>query len=172
MSQPYVGECRMGGWNFAPAGWNLCAGQLLAISENPTLFNLIGTTYGGDGQTTFQLPDLQGRVPIHQGTGPGGQGFVIGTPGGTENVTLTVQQIPVHSHVLIANGGNGNSNLVQNNLLAANATQVYRASPTPTLPMGANSITPSGGSQAHNNVQPFQAITWIISLFGIYPSPS
>ena len=100
MSQPFVGECRMVGFNFAPQGWAMCAGQVLAISENPTLFNLIGTTYGGDGQTTFQLPDLRGRVPIHQGTGPG-MSFSLGAPGGAENVTLVTGQLPTHNHALV-----------------------------------------------------------------------
>src|SRR5258708_3500373 len=118
MSQPYVGECRMFGGSFAPAGWMFCAGQLLPISENETLFQLIGTTYGGDGQSTFALPDLQGRVPIHFGTGPGGVNFQIAEKAGTESVTLTTNTIPIHSHALVASLTNGTSAFVQNNVLA------------------------------------------------------
>src|SRR5271168_42134 len=125
MGQPFVGECKMVGFNYALQGWALCAGQILPISENDTLFNLIGATYGGDGQTTFGLPDLQGRVPIHQGTGPGAT-FTIGSKGGTENVILVTGQLPTHNHPLIASGGSGNGNLVQGSVLAGNATAVYR----------------------------------------------
>src|SRR5438552_9926027 len=103
MSQPYVGEIRMFGGNFAPAGWAFCQGQIIPISQNDTLFNLIGTTYGGDGQETFGLPDLQGRVPVHNGTGPGLSTYVIGEKSGVESVTLTTNQIPIHSHVPLAN---------------------------------------------------------------------
>jgi microcystin-dependent protein len=171
MSQPYVGECRMGGWNFAPAGWAFCQGQLLPISENETLFNLIGTTYGGDGQSTFQLPDLRGRVPIHQGTGPGGVGFTVAQLGGIENVTLTVAQLASHSHPLLASSSNGNTNLLQNQVLAGNATQVYRVtSPNVSAAMNGNTIRPDGGNQPHNNLQPYLVINWVISLFGVYPS--
>jgi len=173
MSSPYVGECRLIGFNFAPAGWMACQGQLLPISENETLFNLIGTTYGGDGQSTFGLPDLRGRVPIHQGTGPGGVVFTVAQNGGSEQVTLTTQQIPVHSHRLMGSSANGNTNLFKNQVLAANPTQIYNAiSPAPTAVMSPNSITPAGGSLPHNNLQPFLVMTWVISLFGIYPSPS
>src|ERR1700686_4885449 len=116
MGQPYVGECRLVGFSFAPQGWMMCQGQLLPISEFDTLFNLIGTTYGGDGQSTFGLPDLQGRTPIHQGTNPGtGTSYVIGEKSGVETVTITTQQLPVHSHPPIASGNNGNSNFPQNN---------------------------------------------------------
>jgi len=171
MSQPYVGECRLIGFNFAPAGWMFCQGQTIPISEYDTLFNLIGTTYGGDGQQTFGLPDLRGRVPIHQGTNLGTT-FVIGSPGGVENVTLTTQQLPIHNHSLLASGNNGNTNLAQNAVLAASPTKIYVATaPNPNRAMNNAAITPTGGSQAHNNLQPYLAMNWIISLFGIYPSP-
>jgi len=149
----------------------MCQGQLVPISSNEALFQLLGTIYGGDGQNTFGLPDLQGRVPIHQGTGPGGQVFVIGQKAGSETVTLTLQQLPQHNHTLLANNSNGNSNFVGQNVLAANATQVYRAtSPNPASALNASAITPTGGSQPHDNLQPYLTITWCISLYGIYPS--
>jgi microcystin-dependent protein len=165
MSQPYVGECRMFGGNFAPAGWMFCEGQLLPISEYETLFNLIGTTYGGDGQSTFALPDLRGRTPIHMGNG-----FIIAETGGVEQVTLTVSQIPAHTHPLLGSSGNGNTNLLQNAVLSASNIQVYTASPTPATNMSASAITSVGGSQPHSNLQPFLCVDWIISLFGVFPS--
>jgi|SRR5579884_1109623 len=166
MGQPYVGECRLVGFNFAPAGWALCQGQTIPISQNDTLFALIGTTYGGDGQSTFDLPDLQGRAPIHQGSG-----LVIGEKAGTETVTLTIQQIPVHSHTSTGSGSNGNSNLVQGAVLAASPTQVYTNQGANT-PMNANSISSAGGNQPHENLQPYLTMSWIISLYGVYPSPT
>ena len=167
MSQPYVGECRMFGGNFAPAGWMFCDGQLLPISENETLFNLIGTTYGGDGQSTFALPDLRGRVPIHQGNG-----FILAETGGVETVTLTVSQIPAHSHPMIASSTNGNSSLVQGKVLAAAPSgQVYIVTtPSVDTAMSVQAIPPVGGSQPHDNLQPYLTISWIISLFGVFPS--
>lgn len=172
MSQPFVGECRLVGFNFAPVGWMTCQGQILPISENETLFNLIGTTYGGDGQQTFALPDLQGRAPIHLGTGPGSVTFTIGEKAGVEQVTLTTQQIPAHSHTLTGSKGNGNSNFPQANVLAANPTFVYVTTgpPIPNKAMNPAAITNVGGSQPHDNLQPFLVMTWVISLFGIFPS--
>jgi microcystin-dependent protein len=170
MSEPYVGECRLVGFNFAPAGWTICNGQLLPISEYDTLFNLIGTTYGGDGQSTFGIPDLRGRVPIHQGAGPGFS-FSIGQVGGVEQVTLNVQQIPTHSHSLVGSSANGNTNLLRGAVLAANPTQIYNAlSPSPSAIMSPNSITNQGNNAQHSNLQPFLVMNWVISLFGIYPS--
>jgi microcystin-dependent protein len=169
MAQPYVGEIRMFGGNFAPAGWMFCEGQLLPISENETLFNLIGTTYGGDGQSTFALPDLRGRLPIHQGNG-----FVLAQSGGVETVTLTVQQMPTHSHPYIATSNTAAVNPPQNALLAtlpgANIT-AYLTDP-PVLPFNASAIGPVGGSQPHTNFQPYLCINFILSLFGIFPPPS
>ena len=170
MSSPYVGECRLVGFNFAPVGWALCNGQQMPISEYDTLFNLIGTTYGGNGQTTFLLPDLQGRAPVHQGTGLGGVVFVIAQNGGQENVTVTVPQMPSHSHPLVASSANGNANLFQNQVLAGSSSAVYQNSPDPKATMNAASITSTGGSQPHSNLQPYLVMNWIISLFGIYPS--
>ena len=173
MSQPYVGECKMVGFNFPPVSWMMCAGQILPISQYELLFALIGTTFGGDGQSTFQLPDLRGRVPIHQGTVPGGPVFTLGQPGGTEQVTLNQQQLPAHTHALMASNTNGTSNQVQGAALAVTTTRVYRAtSPNPTSAMNSNAITTVGGSLPHENRQPYLAINWVISLFGIFPSPS
>ena len=168
MAQPYVGEIRMFAGNFAPAGWMFCDGQLLPISENETLFQLIGTTYGGDGQSTFALPDLQSRVPIHQGNG-----FVLAEQGGVEDVTLTVQQIPVHSHPLLGSGAAANSRNPPNNMLAKAAGTIYTNNPGRGLAvMSPQAIGIDGGSQPHTNIQPYLTINFIISLFGIFPSPS
>jgi microcystin-dependent protein len=166
MAQPYVGEIRMFAGNFAPAGWMFCEGQLLPISENETLFNLIGTTYGGDGQETFALPDLRGRLPMHQGNG-----FILAETGGTEEVTLTVNQIPAHSHPLLATAGGANSTNPNNNVSAKPSKNMYRDGPG-SNPMNAQSVGPTGGSQPHNNFQPYLCVDFIISLFGIFPSPT
>ena len=167
MSQPFVGEIRMFGGNFAPSGWMFCEGQLLPISENETLFNLIGTTYGGDGQETFALPDLQGRLPIHQGNS-----FILAQNGGVESVTLTTQQIPIHTHPMLASADPATVPNPQNNVLAATATATPYFNIQPATALNAQSITPTGGSQPHDNFQPYLCIDFIISLFGIFPSPS
>ncbi len=166
MAQPYVGEIRMFAGNFAPAGWMFCEGQLLPISENETLFQLIGTTYGGDGQSTFALPDLRGRVPIHQGNG-----FILAETGGAEEITLTVNQIPAHSHPMLASNNVPSLNTPQNNVLGQAAAKFYRAG-APTVQINAASVSPAGGSQPHTNFQPYLCIDFIISLFGIFPSPT
>ena len=164
MAQPYIGEIRMFGGNFAPVGWMFCEGQLLPISENEALFNLIGTTYGGDGQSTFALPDLRGRLPIHQGAG-----VVLAESGGAEQVTLTVSQIPAHTHALTASTGPGNANTPGGNVTAESAAvQIYYAD-QPTVTMG-QAISPVGGSQPHSNFQPYLCINFVISLFGIFPT--
>ena len=167
MAQPYVGEIRMFAGNFAPAGWMFCEGQLLPISENETLFNLIGTTYGGDGQSTFALPDLRGRVPIHMGNG-----FILAETGGVESVTLTVQQTPAHSHPVLASTNPGDATQPQGNVTATNSSvQIYRAQ-APNTPMNAQAVGSTGGSQPHTNFQPYLCVDFIISLFGIFPPPS
>lgn len=171
MSSPYVGEIRMFAGNFAPVGWALCQGQVLPISENEVLFNLIGTTYGGDGQTTFALPNLASRVPIHMGTGGGLSPRVIGESGGVETVTLTTQQIPLHSHVPQAVSGNGDQTTPQNAIWASAATSRY-SSNAPALAMSPALVNPAGGSQPHDNLMPYLAINFIISLFGIFPTPT
>lgn len=153
--------------NFAPAGWMFCEGQLLPISENETLFNLIGTTYGGDGQSTFGLPDLRGRLPIHQGNG-----VVLAETGGAEEITLTVQQIPIHSHPLQASGDPNSTPNPGGNVLGTPLTATPFFAATPNVPLSAQSITPVGGSQPHTNFQPYLCVDFIISLFGIFPPPS
>lgn len=167
MAQPYVGEIRMFAGNFAPAGWMFCEGQLLPISENETLFQLIGTTYGGDGQSTFALPDLRGRIPIHQGNG-----FILAETGGAEEITLTVNQIPAHSHPLLGSAVNGTQPAPQGNLLANSTLVTPYAPETANQAMAATSISSVGGSQPHTNFQPYLCVDFIISLFGIFPSPT
>jgi microcystin-dependent protein len=166
VSQPYVGEIRIFAGNFAPYGWMFCQGQVLPIDGNETLFNLIGTTYGGNGQTDFLLPDLRGRLPIHQGGG-----FVLGQPGGVEQVTLTIPQMPAHSHTFAAYTASGNAATPLNNVAAANSADVYFDA-GPTNAMGSNSISLTGGSLPHDNLQPYLCLDFIISLYGIYPSQS
>jgi microcystin-dependent protein len=165
MAQPYVGEIRMFAGNFNPAGWMFCEGQLLPISENETLFQLIGTTYGGDGESTFALPDLRGRIPVHQGNG-----FILAETGGAEEITLTVNQIPAHSHPLLATTTVANDQTPGQNVLAQTATfDGYQSTPGAS-PMATQSIGPVGGSQPHTNFQPYLCVSFIISLFGIFPS--
>jgi microcystin-dependent protein len=173
MGQPYVGEIRMFGGNFAPAGWMLCQGQTLPISENDVLFQLIGTTYGGDGEETFNLPNLASRIPIHMGTGPDGTTYQIGEMAGTEQETLSVQQIPNHNHPALASTSQGTSQSPAGAVLAQVTT-----SQAGTLLYGSDSVAamsnqaigPAGGSQPHENTQPFLCVNFIISLFGIFPS--
>jgi microcystin-dependent protein len=167
MAQPYVGEIRMFAGNFAPAGWMFCEGQLLAISENETLFQLIGTTYGGDGQSTFALPDLRGRLPVHQGNG-----LILAETGGAEEITLTVAQIPAHAHPLRASSNPGTSATVQGNLTADSPNVALYIEDAPGVNMAASSVTAVGGSQPHTNLQPYVCVEFIISLFGIFPSPT
>src|ERR1051326_5365408 len=164
MAQPYVGEIRIFAGNFAPAGWMFCEGQLLPISEYETLFNLIGTTYGGDGQSTFGLPDLRGRIPLHFGNG-----FTLAETGGVETVTLTVSQIPAHSHPLIASSAAANQTTPTSNLLAKPHKNLYRPGPS-AVAMSPLAVSSTGGSQPHNNFQPYLCVDFIISLFGIFPS--
>ncbi len=171
MSSPYVGEIRIFAGNFAPVGWAFCQGQLLAISENDTLFALIGTTYGGDGQSTFALPNLSSRVPIHMGTDPNGNPYTIGQMGGVETVTLTASQIPAHSHVPQASSGAGTSGSPGGNVWAAsNNLGQYAPGDTVNALMAADSLGATGGSQPHDNIVPFVAVNFIISLFGIFPT--
>ncbi|MDR7316994.1 tail fiber protein [Brevibacillus nitrificans] len=169
MGQPYVGEIRMFGGNFAPVGWEFCNGQLLSISENGTLYQLIGTTYGGDGVNTFALPDLRGRIPLHMGQLSGGADYVQGTMGGVETVTLTVNQIPSHTHIPIAESGAGADTPV-GNTWAKQPQSGYSSSTTSLVNMNVNAIAPAGGSQPHENMMPSLTINFIISLYGTYPS--
>ena len=175
MGQPFVGEIRMFAGNFAPNGWMFCEGATLPIAENEVLFQLIGTTYGGDGEETFNLPNLASRVPIHQGTGPDGTTYQIGEAAGTEQETLTVQQIPSHNHPALGSADTGNSNLPTDRVFAVPGVTAPVGSPqpygsdAPLSALTANSIGPAGGSQPHENTQPFLCINFIISLFGIFP---
>jgi microcystin-dependent protein len=178
MGQPYVGEIRMFAGSFAPAGWMTCDGQVLPISEYDTLFNLIGTTFGGDGVSTFLLPNLASRVPVHMGQGSGLSNYVLGQTGGVTSVTLTANQMPIHAHAVAADSAAGTTGDPHNNYYASAAPQapytVPNDSNNPAGPtyvnMNAAMLPSQGGSQAHDNMQPYQAITFIISLFGIYPS--
>jgi len=181
MSQPYVGQILMFGGNFAPAGWMTCEGQLLPISENETLFQLIGTTYGGDGESTFALPSMGGRIPIHMGTGSGLSTYIIGESGGTESVTLTTQQIPQHSHLAVANASPGTiTTPTVSSILATEAVSNGTSNPYTYAPFDAASqvtlpssaIGGTGGNQPHENVQPVLAVLFCISLFGVFPSPT
>lgn len=171
MAQPYVGEIRIFAGNFAPAGWMFCDGSVLAISEQETLFNLIGTTYGGDGQSTFNLPDLRGRVPIHQGTDAAtGTTYQLGEQGGVESVTLTVQQIPQHTHALTATTAIGTQANPGGNLLANSQGPQPYIQESSDAALNAQALSAVGGSQPHENRQPFLGINFIISLFGLFPS--
>src|SRR5262245_57869526 len=167
---PYVGEIRMFAGNFAPNGWMFCEGQSLPISENEVLFQLIGTTYGGDGEETFNLPNLASRVPIHMGTGPDGTTYQLGEMAGTEQETLTTQQIPNHTHALLASTAVGTVNTPSGNVTSQSVSVKMYVADTPSGAMNANSVTPVGGSQPHENTQPFLCINFIISLFGVFPS--
>jgi microcystin-dependent protein len=164
MSSPYVGEIRMFAGNFAPVGWALCNGSLVSIDENPTLYQLIGTTYGGDGTSNFALPDLRSRVPVHVGPG-----FSLGQAGGTESVTLTVNQIPAHSHVPQAYSGQGGSASPAGSVWGQSTLSTYDSG-QPSAAMAPTAIGSAGGSQPHDNMLPFTVINFIISLYGIFPS--
>jgi microcystin-dependent protein len=173
MGNPFVGEIRMFGSNFAPLGWMFCQGQTMPISENEALFQLIGTTYGGDGVSTFNLPNLASRIPIHAGQGPGiSQTYILGQTLGTEQVTLSSSQMPSHNHVLV-----GSSDIATNpgptgNILATSSLLQPYVGIAPDANMAPNAIAPSGGSQPHDNMVPFLCISFIISLFGIFPTQS
>jgi len=177
MSEPFLGEIRMVGFNFAPLGWALCNGQQLAINQYTALFSLLGTTYGGNGTTTFNLPDLQGRVAIHQGNGAGLSPYVIGQQAGTENVTLALNQMPSHNHTVAVNDQPANANNPTGAILAAGNTggrpptltnEYTNAAATGTLAAAAVSL--AGGNLPHANIQPYLTVNFIIALTGIFPS--
>lgn len=175
MGQPYVGEIRMFAGNFPPNGWMLCEGAPLPISENDVLFQLIGTTYGGDGEQTFNLPNLASRIPIHMGTGPDGTTYQIGEMAGTEQETLSVQQIPNHSHTALATttaqtNSPANATLASITSNQAGVNAYLSGDPDPDTSLHPSTIGPAGGSQPHENEQPFLCINFIISLFGVFPS--
>ena len=176
MTEPFTGEIRMFAGNFAPRGWAFCDGQLLAVSQNDALFSLFGTIYGGDGRTTFGLPDCRGRIPLHQGTGPGLSNRRLGAKGGAENVTLTVNQLSSHSHDAMANTNTANYPDLPGRMLAATdaaaGDQFYKqASQSPTIKdMAPTMVGNTGGSRSHTNLMPSLCVNFIVSLFGIYPS--
>lgn len=167
MAQPFVGEIRMFAGNFAPRDWLFCNGQLLPIAEYDTLFQVIGTTYGGDGEITFALPDLRSRVPIHQGSG-----FILATAGGAEEVTLTTQQIPVHAHAALGAAVTADQTSANGALPANSVTITPYLNTPPDAPFAAGAIGPAGASQPHTNLQPFLCLHFIISPFGTFPSPT
>lgn len=170
MATPYVGEIRQFGGNFAPDGWAFCRGQILPIAENDVLYNLIGTTYGGDGMETFGLPDLQGRVPVHTGT-QAGVTYTMGEKAGVETVTLNTAQLPVHGHIPMACTTGGSDNPAGAVWAPASSGNAYTAAPG-TVSLGPATIAASGGSQPHENMHPFLAVSFIIALYGVYPSQS
>lgn len=163
MSEPYVGEIRLCGFNFAPEGWAFCNGDLLFIADNTTLFNLIGTTYGGDGQTTFALPDLRGRLPLHQGNE-----FFFSGLGGAETVTLNTSQLPSHTHTLSGAADAAVSRSPVGSVPAVASREVYGTAST--VPLSSHALAPVGGNQPHDNRQPFVCVNFIISLYGVYPT--
>lgn len=169
MSNPFLGQILLVPYNFSPRFWAFCNGQLLSIAQNTALFALLGTTFGGNGQTTFALPDFRSRVPIHPGQGPGLSPYVLGQQGGQESVTLITQQIPAHTHTLRANTGASNDTLPNNNYFSEGSIYTTTAA---NASMNPASILPTGGSQPHPNIQPYLCINFIIALQGIFPSRS
>jgi microcystin-dependent protein len=167
---PFVGEIRMFGFSFAPQGWALCNGQLLPIAQNQALFSLLGTTYGGNGTTTFALPDLRSRVPVHQGQGPGLSPYAAGQAGGTETVTLAAADMPQHTHPVQASSSAATSDNPAGRALARSASHIYHSEPGPHAVMNANMLGEAGGSQPHDNIQPYLAVTFCIALTGIFPA--
>lgn len=171
MSEPFVGEIRMFAGNFAPRGWAFCDGQLLSVSQNDALFSLLGTIYGGDGRTTFGLPDLRGRIPVHAGTGPGLSNRRLGEKGGSEQVNLTVNEIPSHIHPWRATSNGANSLSPPNSLLCQTQPDIYIDNlDDGSANFNSQAVTAVGGGQSHTNLMPFLCIHFIIALFGIYPS--
>lgn len=170
---PYVGEIRMFAGTFAPRGWLLCQGQTVPISEFETLFNLIGTTYGGDGESTFNLPDLQGRLPVHMGRGTNMSGtYVIGEPFGVEQVTLRTAEMPIHTHPFLASTAGGTTTNAQDAVIGSPPSVTMFLREGPSVDFVPAAVTPRGGSQPHENRAPVLAVNYIISLFGVFPSPS
>jgi microcystin-dependent protein len=175
MADPFVAEIRIFGFNFAPKGWAFCNGQLLPISQNTALFSLLGTTYGGDGKSTFALPDLQGNAAMHPGQGPGLSLHDLGETGGSETVTLLASEIPAHSHFVIAQVPPADTNLPQGTVLARSSvggTSPYQPPGGPLISMSPSALTPAGGSLPHNNMQPYLTLSFCIALQGVFPPRS
>jgi microcystin-dependent protein len=170
MSEPFVGEIRMFAGNFAPRGWAFCDGQLLAVSQNDALFSLLGTIYGGDGRTTFGLPDMRGRIPLHAGQGPGLSQRRLGAKAGAENVTLTVNQLPSHTHQFNASTALALESTPQGHVTGLSGIAEIYTEGDAVVAMSSASVTNIGGSRSHTNLQPFLCVNFIIALFGIYPS--
>lgn len=171
MSEPFIGDIRMFGGNFAPRGWAFCDGQLLAISQNDALFALLGTTYGGDGQTTFALPDFRGRLPVHPGSGPGLTPRFQGEKGGTESVSLTANQLGSHDHGgLRVSAGSATSNDPEGRLPGNSPSLDLWIEDTPSVALAGQSVTTVGNGQPHSNIMPFICVNFIIALFGVFPS--
>lgn len=176
MATPFLGEIKLFAGNFAPIGWSFCSGQLVSIAENSALFALLGTTYGGDGQVTFALPDCRGRVPLHQGTGSELSSRILGSQGGTETVTLNANQIPAHSHTLLgttalANAATASGNSLANSVSGSSYHSGVGRGSTPVA-MNAAALGSSGSSQAHDNVAPSLCVNFIIAMAGVFPSQS
>jgi microcystin-dependent protein len=165
MGEPFLSEIKIVSFNFAPQGWAMCNGQLLPINQNQALFSLLGTTYGGNGQTTFALPDLRGRIPLHMGSG-----FTLGQAGGEQAHTVTISELPTHTHVATAStlGPAAGATTAQNNFLCAPGAELYNNAPDNTMNPGI--VANVGGSQAHQNMSPYLVLTFIIALQGIFPS--
>jgi microcystin-dependent protein len=171
MADPFVAEIRIYPFNFAPKGWAFCDGQLLPISQNTALFSLLGTTYGGDGKSTFALPDMQGNAPMHPGQGPGLSLHDLGETGGAETVTLLESEIPAHSHQLTGLGAPANrTNPIGNSIARSSAgTPFQPPAGAPLVPMADVTVTPAGGDQPHNNMQPYLTLNFCIALQGVFP---
>lgn len=170
MSEPFIGQIVMFAGNFAPRGWAFCNGQLLAIAQNTALFSILGTTYGGNGQTTFALPDLRGRVPVHPGQGPGLSNYSLGQSGGAESVTLNAAQLPPHNHSVACSSDDATSGDPNANFPSAFTQKIYANAATPGRFMNGGVISPVGGGQPHTNIQPYLCVNFIIALEGIFPS--
>lgn len=173
MTQPFIGQIQPFGFGFAPRDWAQCNGQTLSIQQNTALFSLLGTQYGGNGTTTFALPNLQSRVPVHAGTSPGGETFFQGEAAGSETVTLTLNTMPAHNHAFVGSSANGDTNLVaagQALATVSGSNSFYSVDTPPLQSLDMGSVSPLGGNQPHTNIQPYLAINWCIALSGIFPS--
>ncbi|MGB6941515.1 MAG: tail fiber protein [Bryobacteraceae bacterium] len=169
MADPFVGELRLVGFNFAPYGWARAAGQLMSVTQNAALFSLLGTMYGGDGKTTFGLPNLQGNVAIGYGQGPGLQNYIQGQLGGEQTVTLTNNTVPSHNHTAYGATGTGKTTPVGNAFGDSSAGSIYSSATSPLTAMNASDVTNFGGNGPHQNLMPYQVLNWIIALQGVFP---